>query len=153
MMLKYLSFSISIAFISFIVGMIVNAALRNVDMYNQRFSNLNFIRNEKVNKMMGIFIFKWLMKNTALKYFNQKLVSKNKAKKSDLLTLRSEMTKAELDHLIGFLFVTIFAVVKFVTVGILFALTIMAVNILMNLYPSLLQQLNKRRIDRLLQRL
>lgn len=153
MMLKYLSFSISIAFISFIVGMIVNAALRSVDMYNQHFSNLNFIRNEKVNKMMGIFIFKWLMKNTALKYFNQKLVSKNKAEKSDLLTLRSEMTKAELDHLIGFLFVTIFAVVKFVTVGILFALTIMAVNILMNLYPSLLQQLNKRRIDRLLQRL
>jgi len=31
-------------------------------------------------------------------------------------------------------------------------LTIMVVNILMNLYPSLLQQENKRRIDKLIKR-
>lgn len=62
------------------------------------------------------------------------------------------MTISEIDHLIGFVFVTIFALVKFYYLDFLFGLTIMMVNILMNLYPSLLQQQNKRRIDRSIKR-
>ena len=62
------------------------------------------------------------------------------------------MTISEIDNLIGFVFVTIFALVKFYYLDFLFGLTIMMVNILMNLYPSLLQQQNKRRIDRSIKR-
>lgn len=63
------------------------------------------------------------------------------------------MTISEIDHLIGFGFVNIFALVKFYNHNILFGLTVILVNIVMNLYPSLLQQENKRRIDKLLKKL
>lgn len=149
---KYLSFSIAIAFISFIMGMAINAVLRRTVFYNNKLSSLNFVKNETLNKVIGIGIFKWVIKNTFLKFFNQKLKLKKKIEKTDLDRLRNEMTIAELDHLIGFVFVTVFAIVKSYSHDFLFGLTIMAVNILMNLYPSLLQHENKRRIDKLLKR-
>jgi len=48
--------------------------------------------------------------------------------------------------------VTFVAIYKSISNNYLFGLTIMIVNILMNLYPSLLQQENKRRIDKLIKR-
>ncbi len=149
---KYLSFSIAICFISFMVGMAINAVLRKTAFYDNKLSNLNFIKNEKLNSIIGIGIFKWVVKNTFFKFFNQKLKLKKKIEKTDLNKLRNEMTIAELDHLIGFIFVTVFAVMKSYSHHFLFGLTIMIVNMLMNLYPLLLQQENKRRIDRLLKR-
>jgi len=69
---------------------------------------------------------------------------------NQLTELRKEMTFSEISHLIGFGFVTIFALAKFINGTYLFGLIIMIVNVLLNLYPSLLQQENKRRIDRLI---
>ena len=60
------------------------------------------------------------------------------------------MTFSEISHLIGFVFVSFFAVYQLAKGAFLFALIITLVNIFMNMYPSLLQQENKRRIDRLL---
>ena len=150
---KYLSFSIAIAFISFIVGMTLNAIVKRTDAYNNKLSNLNFVKSEKLNGWIGVGFVKWIVKNTPFKYFNQKLKLSNKIEKSDLLILRKEMTSSEIDHLIGFAFVTIFALVKFYKTELVFGLTILIVNVLMNLYPSLLQQQNKRRIDKLIKKL
>lgn len=100
--------------------------------------------------MIGLGAFKWIVKNTFFKYFNQKLKLNRKIELTELNELRKEMTFSEINHLIGFAFVTIFAFVKFSNGNYLFALIIMIVNILLNLYPSLLQQENKRRIDKLL---
>ena len=150
---KYLSFSIPIVFIYWIVGMIINAILRKTEFYNKKLSNLNFIKSQNLNRIIGIGIFKWVVKNTFFKYFNQKLKLKRKIEKTDLNKLRNEMTKSEIEHLIGFVFVTIFAFVKFFSANFLFGFIIMIVNILMNLYPSLLQQENKRRIDKLIKKL
>ncbi|RDC56332.1 hypothetical protein DU508_12060 [Pedobacter chinensis] len=149
---KYLSFSIAITFISFIVGMAINAILKKTEVYNNELSNLNFVKSEKLNEWIGVDVVKWIVKNTPFKYFNQKLKLRNKIEKSDLLNLRKEMTSSEIDHLIGFAFVTIFALVKFYKAELFFGFTIMIVNILMNLYPSLLQQQNKRRIDKLIKK-
>ncbi len=153
MMYKYLIFSISIAVISWMVGMIINGMLRKTACYKNKLSNLNFLKNEKLNKLIGMRIFKWVVKNTFFKFFNQKLKLKNKIEKTDLYKLRDEMTISETDHLIGFVFVTAFALVKLFNQNYLFGLTIMIVNVLMNLYPSLLQQQNKRRIDKLIKKL
>lgn len=150
---KYLSFSMSIAVISWIAGMTINAILRKTELYKNKLSKLNFLKSEKLNKLIGIGIFKWIIKNTFFKFFNQKLKLKNKIEKTDLNKLRDEMTISEIDHLIGFAFVTVFALVKLFSLNFLFSSTIMIVNILMNLYPSLLQQENKRRIDKLLKKL
>lgn len=147
---KYLSFSISIAVISWMVGIVINAFLRKTEFYKNNLSNLNFLKSERLNKIIGMGIFKWIVKNTFFKFFKQNLKVKNKIEKPDLIKLRDEMTISEIDHLIGFAFVTLFALEKLFGLNLLFGLTIMMVNILMNLYPSLLQQKNKRRIDLLI---
>ena len=147
--MHYVVFGISIAFISWMVGMIVNGLLKNTSYYEQ-VTDLNFIQSEHLDKMLGLGLFKWIVKNTFFKYFNQKLTLKNKIELSELSELRKEMTYSEISHLIGFAFVTVFAIYKGITIDYVFGLTIMLCNILLNLYPALLQQKNKRRINRLL---
>ena len=144
-----MTFGISISFISWIVGMIINSVLVKTEYY-KKISNLNFIVSKTLNKNIGIEHFKWIIKNTFFKFFNQKITLKNK--KTELSEIRKEMTIAEISHLIGFIFVTVIALYKSISHNYLFGLTIMIVNILMNLYPSLLQQENKRRIDKLIKR-
>ena len=143
------TFGISISFISWIVGMVLNGLFMKTEYY-EKVSNLNFIKNKGLNKRIGIKNFKWVVKNTFFKFFNQKI--KLEDKNADLTEIRSEMTLSEISHLIGFLFVSIVASYKCITTGILFGLAMMIPNILMNLYPSLLQQENKRRIDKILNR-
>jgi len=128
--------------------MLLNAFLRKTDFYNKHLNHLNFIKSEKLNKIIGMDFFKWIVKNTFFKFFNQKLKLKGKIEKSDLVKLRTEMTTSEIDHLIAFIFVTCFVLfaiynLKFESAGIM-----MLINMFMNLYPSLLQQENKRRIDK-----
>ena len=150
-MMQYFVFSISIAFISWMIGMILNALIKNKSYY-VNLSNLNFIKSENLTKILGLGFFKWIVKNTFFKYFNQKLKLKNKIEISELSELRKEMTFSEISHLIGFGFVTIFVLVKFINGNYLFGLIMMIVNMLLNLYPSLLQQENKRRIDKLIKK-
>lgn len=152
MTLKYLTFSISICFISWIVGMIINFALSKTEFY-EKLSNINCIRSTKLNKFIGLSIFKWIVKNTFFKFFNPKLQLKNKATTKELIDLRQEMTFAEISHFIGFFFVMFFATLKVLRAEFIFSAWIVFMNVLMNLYPSLLQQENKRRIDHFLQRI
>jgi Glycosyl-4,4'-diaponeurosporenoate acyltransferase len=142
-------FGISMSFISWMVGMILNSFLVKTKYYDN-LSNLNFVTNKALQGGLGIKYFRWIVKNSLFKFFNQKIRLENKS--DDLVELRKEMTIAEVSHLIGFAFVAVFAIYKCFTVGIVFGLTIMIPNIFMNLYPSLLQQENKRRIDGLLHR-
>ncbi len=134
------------------VGMIVNGILSKTEYY-KKLSNLNLIKSKTHNKRIGLGIFKWIVKNTFFKYFNQKLKLKNKIEMTDLYRIRKEMTFAEISHLIGFGFVTIFAFMKIINGNYLFGLIFMIINLLLNLYPSLLQQENKRRIDKLIKKL
>ncbi|WP_205940962.1 glycosyl-4,4'-diaponeurosporenoate acyltransferase CrtO family protein [Pedobacter yonginense] len=127
--------------------MIINALLIKTTFYEKNLTHLNFIKSKKLNKFLGIGIFKWIVKNTFFKFFNPKLKLKNKVEPAELDHLCNEMTLAEINHLIAFLAVCIYALVLMFKAKFLFALIMMLVNILMNLYPSLLQQENKRRID------
>ena len=143
------TFGLSMSFISWIIGMILNGILEKTKYY-KNISNLNFIKNKTLQKSIGMKYFKWIVKNTFFKVFNPKIKLDNK--NNDLTTLRHEMTLSEISHIIGFIFVLIVAIYKSATSGLIFGLTMMIPNILMNLYPSLLQQENKRRIDKLLHR-
>ena len=150
-LIKYLVYSITLAIFSWIVGMMLNGVLRKKEYYN-KLSNLNLIKNGSINKKIGLGIFKWVVKNTFFKYFNQNLTLKNKIDIASLNQLRTEMTFSEISHLIGFGFMAIVAFTQFIYGNYSFGLMIMIVNICMNLYPSLLQQENKKRIDRLMKR-
>ena len=147
---KYFTFSLSITIISWMVGMIVNSFLRKTQFYRDHLFNLNFIRNEQLNLMIGLPICKWVIKNTIFSFFNQKLTIKKRIDRAGFVKLKEEMTMAEIDHLIGFVFVSVFAVFHFYHGRVALGLTIMTMNTLLNLYPSLLQQANKRRIDKLI---
>lgn len=151
-MYKYIAFSISISIISWLVGMLLNAFLKKSIFYTSHLSNLNFVTTESVNRLLGLYAFKWGVKNSFFKFLNQKLKLDRKPQQADLLKLRAEMTSAEIDHLIGFVFVSIFVLRKLFIQNYLLALTLMLFNVLLNLYPSLLQQENKRRIDAFLAR-
>jgi ABC-type protease/lipase transport system fused ATPase/permease subunit len=131
------------------VGMILIEVIKHMTFY-KNLSNLNFIKSERLNKLIGLGFFKWIVKNTFFKYLNQKLKVSNKVKLSELNELRKDMTYAEITHLIGFVFTTVFVFLKFIKGDHLFGLTILLVSIILNLYPALLQQLNKRRIDKFL---
>lgn len=148
MFIKYLTFSISIAFISWIAGMILNAFLIKTSFYKNRLSYLNFLTNENHNKLLGLGVFKWILLHSFFKFFNPKLSMKKTIKISELQSYRDEMTLAEFNHLLAFLFMAIFILIKIFKGLYLFALVMMMVNLLMNIYPVLLQQQNKRRIDR-----
>ncbi|MEE1945376.1 hypothetical protein VRU48_09670 [Pedobacter sp. KR3-3] len=147
MVLKYFTFSLSLVFISWIIGIIANALLARTQFYKTRLSNLLLIRNEWFGRMIGLDAFRWVVQNSFFKYFNPKLSMKKRIRPSELDSLRNEMTVAEIGHLCGFLFVIPFVVVKLGKGDWLFATIMILVNILMNLYPLLLQQENKRRID------
>lgn len=141
------TFGISMTFISWMVGMIINALISKTEYY-KKISNLNFITSKSLNKSIGIKYFKWIVKNTFFKFFNQKIKLENK--KTDLSEIRYEMTLSEISHVIGFIFVTIFAIYECYNQSIIFGIAMMIPNILMNLFPSLLQQENKRRIDKIM---
>ena len=150
-MIRYFTFSLSIAFISWIVGMIITALLSKTNFYQQRLSSLNFLSNEKLNTVLGMQPFKWIILHSFFKYFNPKLSLSKKIKASELEMYREEMMKAELNHLFAFLFVVPFILFRLYQGLYWFALVMLFVNLIMNLYPTLLQQQNKRRIDRYLQ--
>ena len=144
-----LVFGISLSFISWVVAIIVNSIFMKTKYY-KKLSNLNFIPGKTLNQKIGINHFRWIVKNTFFKFFNPNI--KVNHKQTDLTELRNQMTYSEISHLIGFIFVATFAIYFTFKVSLVYGLSIMIANIFMNLYPSLLQQENKRRIDRFIKR-
>ncbi len=144
-----LTFGTSVSCVSWMIGIIFNGIFAKTKFY-KKISNLNFIKSKSLNKKIGMKYFKWIVKNTLFKFFNQKIRVENKNIAFE--NIRNEMILAEISHLVGFVFVTIFAVYFSFRVSLIYGLAIMIPNIFLNLYPSLLQQENKRRIDKLINR-
>ncbi|MCY1660227.1 hypothetical protein [Chryseobacterium sp. SL1] len=128
----------------------MTALIRKTNFYHTTLSNLNFVKNEMTNKIIGVGIVKWIVKNTFFKFLNQKLKFDRKMNISDIKNIRNEMTKAEIDHLFAFIFVFIIVIFEMYNQKYFLALIMLLTNITMNLFPSLIQQQNKRRIDKLI---
>jgi hypothetical protein len=143
------TFGLSMSFVSWMVG-IMGGALLLRSGHLAKLSHLNFIQSKAVNRALGIDQFKWIVKNSVFRFLNQNI--KVEGTHTDLALIRHHMTQAEINHLIGFLFVAAAALYQSFNVSLLFALGMMIPNALLNGYPSLLQQANKRRIDQLLKR-
>lgn len=148
-LLTGLSFGLSLSIVSWMVGIIGNALLLKTSYY-ERLSHLNFIPSKALNKALGIGQFKWIVKNTFFRFLNQGI--KVEGKNTDLSAIRHQMTLAEVSHLIGFLFVAAFALFQTFNISLVFGLSMMIPNAILNAYPSLLRQENKRRIDQVLER-
>lgn len=144
------TFGFSLSIVSWLIGIMGNALLQKTSIY-EKLSHLNFIPSKALNRVLGIGQFKWIVKNSFFRFLNQSI--KVESKSTDLTSIRHQMTIAEIGHLIGFLFVTGFALYKSMNVSLVFGLTMMIPNVILNGYPTLLQQENKRRLDRLIYRL
>lgn len=111
-----------------------------------------FIRSEKLNRLLGVGVCRWILANSFIKYFNPRLrISMNKPNLNELIELSKAMSYAEAVHLIGFIFVIVAVLMNIINAepqAMIWPLLV--VNILVNLYPALVQQLNKRRIDKLI---
>jgi len=143
------TFGLSLSVVSWMVGIIGNAILLKTSYYG-KLSQLNFIPSKAANKALGIGKFRWLVKNSFFRFLNQAI--RVDGKQTDLASIRHQMTLAEISHLIGFIVVTGAALYQGFRISLIFGFTTMIPNILLNGYPTLLQQENKRRIDHFLNR-
>lgn len=145
-----ISFSLSMIFFSWILGHFTNELLKKKKDFYAKISNFVFIRNDCYAKLIGVDWFKWIVRKSFFKYFNQNLIIKRKFNFSRLRELRNEMTSSEISHLVGFGLVLIIILILITMKKFEFVTILLILNILMNFYPSLLQQVNKRRIDKIL---
>ncbi|GAB5524749.1 MAG: hypothetical protein Roseis2KO_26210 [Roseivirga sp.] len=145
-----LSFSIAITFSVMVVSAFIVEALKK-SAYYKRLSSLRFIKNDRINQLIGVGLIKWAVTKTFWRHFNPKLQVKPVADIAGIKSLRQEMTNAEIAHLIALVMQSVIILVPWVLGWGQVQLVMLAVmNILLNLYPSLLQQSNKARLDRVI---
>lgn len=141
--------SISIAFGFSVIGLLINNMIKRQSYY-EVVSNLNFVRNEKANSILGVRVLRYIIVNTFWGKFNPALTIKQGDKES-LVRLRLEMTYAEISHLICFVLILLLLPVCYMLkIRPELIIPLFVCNIIFHLYPALLQQYNKRRLDRLI---
>jgi hypothetical protein len=144
-------YNLKVMFISWVIGH-ASTLLLNRMISNNKLLKLNFVRSEKVNKLIGVGIYKWVLTNSFVRYFNPRLqITVKKPNLSELLEIRAAMTYAETVHLIGFSYIIARIIMNIINKEHqMMIVPLIAVNITVNFYPVLVQQLNKRRIERLI---
>lgn len=149
MLISYIQLGISLSLGSWLIGLILNGICSKFPFYS-RLSYFNFVPNKTTNKQIGIYGFKWIIEHSFFRYFNRKICIQ--AKNTNFNQLRKEMTYAEIGHLIAFVIVSAAAIYYSIQKSIVLGFIIMFFNVLLNLYPSLLQQENKRRLDKIIEK-
>lgn len=129
-----------------VIGIAINELIKKRKFY-KNISNIELIKSRLVYQIIGISIIKWLVTKTFWRKINPKLILKKKIGLTELRNLSTEMTYAEISHLIGFILVILFSVTSIIYAEIEFGIILMITNVIFNLYPALLQQKNKRKIN------
>ena len=137
--------------LSMIVGILAVRLLKDTKLY--QYINDNTISTDpKFYSFLGTSIIKRLIMNTSLNNFNKEIIVKSpNLDLQELNNLKLKMTNAEVGHIVAFIFLmatTIVLVLLDQDIAVLIILNIL--NIIFNLYPILIQQQNKLRIDRIL---
>ena len=152
MALTYI-FAVFFTFGFSLVGLLINNAIKDKPFY-RHLSNFNFIKSEKVNRYLGVLLFKKVLLNSFWKHFNATVKIKERPDRKKLIALRNEMTHAEIGHLIAFVCV-IFVAILLRPRKHLYQdafIPILVCNVIFHIYPPLLQQYNKRRLDTVINR-
>lgn len=112
-LIQYMLYSISITVASWVVGMALNSLFKQTNYY-KAYSNIILIRSSFVQRLIKLSYFKWIVKNTFFKHLTPKLNLKINAGIKELKNLRDEMVFTELNHLVGFCFVSLLVVMMFI---------------------------------------
>ena len=114
------------------------------------FENQNYI-GDQLTSSIGVLAFGWLIRHSFMGWFNKKLRLKSSASLDDLKRLKQEMGYAEAGHLVAF-YVLLAVNLIFIYLGLewWYILIFLILNVIFNLYLVLLQQYNKRRVQKLI---
>lgn len=149
LILSYFLNAIALTFVSWTIGLLLNNAIKKTNFYSL-ISNFSFVKSTSLNKTLGLNLFGWIIKNSFFKVFNQKLKFEKIPTVEDLQQIRKEMVYAEVGHIIGFIFLLFVIIYQIINANTIYVIILFVFNIVFNLYPILLQQYNKKRIDRIL---
>ncbi|MAG93848.1 MAG: hypothetical protein CMJ48_08885 [Planctomycetaceae bacterium] len=142
-------YTLKVIFVSWMIGHAPALVLQRVLPINTRWQ-VNLVANAKLNTLLGVGVCKRVLARSFIQYFNRRLrIPCRRPELSELVKVRDAMTYAEIVHVVGFAYVVGIAVMNVINEEHQGMTTpICAVNVVANLYPALVQQMNKRRIDR-----
>jgi hypothetical protein len=146
---RLLDNAIAAMFLSFIVGMAVNALLRRLEIYD-RLSNLSLFSDPKSFENIGVLWYRKILLATPLRYFNPNIRFSSDRSKETLDSIRVHMANAEVSHWVGFFAMLPVMVAAWWYRGSTVGLAYLVLNVLGNLYPCLLQQYNKSRLNKVI---
>lgn len=150
--MNFLIYLATIIFNSWAIGAILTLYLQRKNIVNSSLSNLQLIKSDNWNKYLGLNVFKTIVTKTIYGKINKSL-KLNGRDYHDLIKLRKKMVDGEIGHLIGFISAQIIFIISYVKYeNELFFLIGTLLNLILNFYPVLLQQKNKSRIDKILNR-
>ena len=147
--MRLLDNAIAAMFLSFIVGMAVNALLRRLEIY-ERLSNLRLFSDPKSFENIGVLWYRKILLATPLRYFNPNIRFSSNRSKETLDSIRVHMANAEVSHWVGFFAMLPVMVAAWWYRGSTVGLAYLVLNVLGNLYPCLLQQYNKNRLNKVI---
>ncbi|MEL7059329.1 MAG: hypothetical protein AAGN46_04790 [Acidobacteriota bacterium] len=139
-------------FLSFVVGVLVDPILRRAKPYGSLSSRYLFKTSETYEKL-GVLWFRRLLRITPFGSFNPNIRFTTTRDLNTLRSIRSHMATAEMSHWVGFVFMLGMTVVAWWSRGALVGLSYVTLNIVGNLYPCMLQQYNKRRLQHLIEKI
>lgn len=147
--MKLLDNAIAAMFLSFLVGMVGNAMLRRLEIY-ERLSNLSLFSDPKSFENIGILWFRKFLLATPLRFFNTNIRFSSNRSTEALDSIRKHMADAEVSHWVGFFAMLLVMVAAWWYRGFTVGLAYLVFNVLGNLYPCLLQQYNRSRLTRVI---
>ncbi|MBT28890.1 MAG: hypothetical protein CMO01_04440 [Thalassobius sp.] len=143
---------IFLIFTSFLIGALLTEICKKLDIISY-FLNMDFLSDEQT-KQLGILKFRWILMHSFMSKFNQKLKYDGKAKKLKLEGLVTEMNYAEISHFFAFLFLLVINILFFWwNINWAYIVFFFFINVVFNLFFVFIQQYNKRRIRRILQKM
>jgi hypothetical protein len=141
---------LSIIMISWFLGLLIVDRLIKISFFKS-FHNLKFFGKEANYERIGILIFKWIVSKTIYNYSNKNIKISKWPAQDKLIELRVEMTNSEVLHTIAFILVLLLGVPIILYHGYRsLVIPLILMNVVLNLYPALLQQYNKIKLDRII---
>ncbi len=144
-------FGISCVCVSGLAGFLVFLLLKKGNGLSS-ITKLILIKNPNSYKYLGVGIFKQLIVKTPLRLGNPK-IKINRFNIKELKRVRNEIIKSEISHFFGFIISQLIALVYLMFLNnVSVFITISVLNVPMNMYPVLLQQMNRLRITELIEK-
>jgi ABC-type bacteriocin/lantibiotic exporter with double-glycine peptidase domain len=137
--------AIAALFSSFLFGMLFDAMLRRLSIY-EWLSTRYLFANAKTYERLGVLWFRKFLLATPLRYFNTNIRFTQSRDLSLLKTIRGYIAAAEVSHWIAFVMMSVWMAAAWWYSGPKVGVAFLVLNIVGNLYPCLLQQYNKRRL-------